>query len=255
MKVKEVLEVIEEYAPLKFSDEFVKKYSAYDNSGIIIDNGKEVTGIAFSLDLTFQSIDCAEKEGCNLIITHHPAIYKPILNLSPLLIKCVEKGISVISMHLNLDCTKYGIDYYFAKGMGGENQTILYSLTEDRCGYGRVFDIGAEPFEKFVERFKKEFNTPTVFAYGEGEVKRVASFCGGGLDADEINEAYSRGVDLIVSADIPHHLTLQATELGIKILNVTHYSSEIYGFKYFYEYVSKKLKIIKTNLILSNKLF
>ena len=83
MKTKEFLSLLEEYAPLSLSSEFCEKYGAYDNSGIIVDTDSEITGVVFSLDLTKDAVLKAVQLNYNLIVTHHPAIYKGIKSISP----------------------------------------------------------------------------------------------------------------------------------------------------------------------------
>ncbi len=127
MKLNEVLQRLEEVAPVALSDEFCAKYKMYDNSGIIINCGADIKGALFSLDLSENAVRQAKNNGCNLIITHHPAIYGGISRFdltadpqSKALAECISSGISVISMHLNFDAAPNGIDYYLMLGLGGE---------------------------------------------------------------------------------------------------------------------------------------
>ena len=75
MKLNDVLQRLEEVAPVALSDEFCAKYKMYDNSGIIINCGADIKGALFSLDLSETAVRQAKEYGYNLIITHHPAIY------------------------------------------------------------------------------------------------------------------------------------------------------------------------------------
>ena len=73
---EDVLQMLEDgVAPVKLSDDFCAKYKMYDNSGIIINCGKQVRGVTFSLDLSEAAVKEALGAGNNLIVTHHPAIY------------------------------------------------------------------------------------------------------------------------------------------------------------------------------------
>ena len=116
MTLREVYERIDALYPKKISDDYVKTYGGHDNSGILLDPGREILGALFSLDLSLAAIEEAKKTGKNLIVTHHPAIFFPVSNIlrsDPLgarLIACLEAGIGVISMHLNCDCARGGID-------------------------------------------------------------------------------------------------------------------------------------------------
>ena len=78
MKLSEFYKIADTFAPKALSDEYCKLFGAYDNSGILIDLGKEIHGALFSLDLTLDAIEKAEERGANLIVTHHPAVYGKI---------------------------------------------------------------------------------------------------------------------------------------------------------------------------------
>ena len=125
MKLSEIYKIADEIAPKRLSDEYCRTAGAYDNSGILVETCDEVTGILCTLDLTNASIDKALACGANLIITHHPVIYGKIDHvclgdktlLGEKLIRCIRAGISVISMHLNLDVAKGGIDESLMEGV------------------------------------------------------------------------------------------------------------------------------------------
>ena len=96
------------------------------------------------------------------------------------------------------------------------------------------------------------FNSNKVIAYGnlDEKVSKIVTLCGQGL-SDETFEL-AKNADLIVSSDVKHHLILKAVEANIKLLIVTHYSSEFYGFTKVYENLSKSLGV-KTYLNVENK--
>ena len=81
MRLSEIYKILDEIAPKALSDEYCAKYGAYDNSGILVDVGEDVTSILFTLDLTNASIAHAKEIGANLIVTHHPVIYGKIGNI------------------------------------------------------------------------------------------------------------------------------------------------------------------------------
>ena len=125
MKLSEVFQIANELAPTSVSDEYCARYGAYDNSGVLVNTGEEIRGVVFSLEFSNAALDEAIKTGANLIITHHPAIYAKISAIdssafAPLgekLIRAIKNGISVLSMHLNLDCVDGGIDASLLQGV------------------------------------------------------------------------------------------------------------------------------------------
>ena len=251
MKTKEILKYLEEsVAPVKLSDDFCKKFDMYDNSGIIINSGNEVTGALFALDLTKSAIERAVQSGYNLIITHHPAIYGGISKLdltdNPLsiaLAECLKHGISVISMHLNFDAAPNGIDYYLMRGLGGESAVCAANL--ENGAYGRIYDVAGTSLKDYIKAVGERFGTDRLRVYGapDKQVSRVASFCGAGCDAHNIAFAVGNGADVFVSSDMKHHEILALTGRGIAVIEMTHYASENYGFNQIYNKIKDGLKV------------
>ena len=260
MRIEEFYKIANALAPKPLSDEYCAKYDAYDNSGILVDTGEEIKGVLFSLDLSFAAIEKAKSLGANLIVTHHPAIYGKIgavrvSDFQPLgkkLADCLKNGISVLSMHLNLDAANGGIDESLMDGIlrstgagmrSTQDVSMMHPLSQG--GYGRVYDVQEIAFPNLLENIKKEFHSERVLTYGDTNrsVKKVASFCGGGADEEAVAFAVANGADVIVSSDFKHHVITLALETGINVLALTHYASENYGFKKYYEKIRRQIEI------------
>ncbi|MGN0806199.1 MAG: Nif3-like dinuclear metal center hexameric protein [Candidatus Coproplasma sp.] len=251
MKVEEVLHILEErIAPVALSDEFCAKYKMYDNSGIIINCGKSVTGAMFSLDFSEAAVDKAIGKGYNLIITHHPAIYGGISRIditkdskSRAIESCIRNGISVISMHLNFDVAPQGIDHYLMKGLGGESCQVCAPVTGG--GYGRVYKVEPTSVKQFMKKVCAEFKTHRAVYHGDESItiSKIGSFCGAGCDDTNMRFASENGCNLFVSSDLKHHEIAELVESGIGVLELTHYSAECYGFNRIYENVKESIKI------------
>lgn len=248
--LKELCNIAEELAPLELSYKTVAK-GGYDNSGIIVDSGKNVSKILFSLDLSEAAVKRVKRLGCDAVVTHHPAIYMPVKSISatelvnPAVYAAVRGGISVLSMHLNLDIAEGGIDASLAEALGADKTRLLDVLTEGdlRYGYGREFIVNVT-FAEIISRAKKNLKTDRIICYGnkKEEVKICASFCGAGAGFAEtaVKSGESRA-DLIVTSDMPHHVIKELVEAGKKIMIITHYSAENYGFEKFYGRMTEKL--------------
>ena len=248
-KLKEFLSLLEEYAPLEISEKAIQS-GDYDNSGIIVDMHDEISSVLFSLDLSEEVVEQAVKLKADTIITHHPAIYNPIKKLSRFdstagLLSAVKHGLNVISMHLNLDMASLGVDHYLAKGLGGENARILQPLSDSEYGYGREFKASGNA-EQIKEKAVKIFGSDKILLYGQGEVKNIASFCGGG-SGYAVNAVANEQTlaDMIVTSDIPHHVLKELIERGKKVMIIPHYVSEQYGFNKFYEWTLNNQKGIQ----------
>lgn len=270
MRTDELYSLLDELAPKALSDAYCAKYGAYDNSGILLDAGYAAEKILFSLDLSFGALEEAAEKGCKIVVTHHPAIYAKIGNLcggEPLhgtrdvlgtgqkLIRAVENGISVISMHLNLDCAPYGIDESLMRGVmlsaavaagkkAGEGsfaearaEKCMHEVEAGgvRGAYGRVYGVESCAPADLADSLKKTLPAGQVCVYGDSKrkISRVASFCGAGADEEAVAFACGLGAEVIVSSDFKHHIVAAALEKGMSVIALTHYASENYGFEKF----------------------
>lgn len=274
MRLSDIYNIADELAPKRLSDEMCSTLGWYDNSGILIDVGEEINGVVCSLDLSFAAIDEAIERGANLIVTHHPAIFAKLNRIlyddeslvGGKLVKCIRNGISVISMHLNLDLAPEGTDeslmngVYLAActalenhetegaGMRSPNfsaQPVATMNTFSGGAYGRVYDVPATELKTLAKGMEKQFGNGRIAVYGNGEtkIKRVASFCGAGADESAIAFAKKHGADVVISSDFKHHVLSLAAESGLAVVTLTHYASEHYGFKKYYEKIRQRLEI------------
>ncbi len=255
MKLSEIYEIANALAPKSISDEMCAKYGWYDNSGILVDVGEEITGVVFSLDLSDGAIERALSVGANLILTHHPAIYGKISTidcydggLGKKLIACIRNGISVMAMHLNLDAAAGGIDEELMNGVArSANCTAnLYAtqLVMREGNYGRAYEIEKIRLSALAQAMKSTFSTSRVEVYGEDrEVTRIASFCGSGADEKSIAFSLAQGAEVMISADFKHHVLALALESGLSVITLTHYAAENYGFQKYYEKISRQVSV------------
>ena len=248
--LKELYDAVDGFAPFKYSHMMIAR-GGYDNSGILIECHKDVKKVLFSLDLTEKVVNVAKRLKCDTIVTHHPVIYSPIKNLSihntgvNSTTLAVSNKINVISAHLNLDVTKNGIDHNLAKALGLVSNEKIFSPLEDGIGYGRQYLIAPVTFRDFIRGAKAKLNTKQVLYYGKlnDKVENVVSFCGGGAgivnDMLEKNEKFS--CDVVVTSDMAHRTIKYLVEAGKKILLISHYCAENYGFKIFSDEMKEKL--------------
>ena len=261
MKLSEIYKIADAIAPKALSDEMCQKYGWYDNSGILVNTDEEIESVLFSLDLTMAAVDEAIAKGVKLIITHHPAIYGKIsridyedsATLGTKLIKCIKNGISVIAMHLNLDAAADGIDESLMQGVllsAGETDVTGTKPTAMQVvltggAYGRVYDLAGISLGGLAKGMEKTFATDKLAVYGDKDKKitRVASFCGSGADEGSVAFAVRNGADVMISSDYKHHVLALALEVGLSVITLTHYASEEYGFKKYYEKIRQQVAI------------
>lgn len=234
-KISDLVTLIDQIAPLSLSYKMIEKGS-YDNSGLLIKLTDSADKILFSLDLSVSAVQYAIDNGCNAIITHHPAIYSPIkqINLDgdKALALAVKNGLNVISMHLNLDVAFGGIDASLCQGLGGKDEKIIEIVDSD-CGYGRLSEVEKQTLESFVSGIKKEFCSQKIISYGDKPVQNVASFCGSGAGTALEYLSALDSADTIVTSDISHHQLKEFVEQEKNVVIIPHYVSEQYGFRKF----------------------
>lgn len=125
MKIKEITSYLESLAPLSSQE-------SYDNCGLLVgDENTEITNALLTLDCTEEIIDEAKKKGCNLIIAHHPIIFKGIKKLNGknyverTIISAIQNDIAIYAIHTNLDNYRFGVNHEIAERIGLKNVRIL----------------------------------------------------------------------------------------------------------------------------------
>lgn len=205
MKVKDIISVIEEFAPLGIQEK-------WDNSGLCIGSPEaEVSSVLVGLDCTEELVDEAVACGADMIVTHHPLIFSGLKKISPddivgaAVIKAVKAGISIYAAHTNADKVIAGVSGAMAAKLGLENVAILDEDGEG-TGLGVVGDL-PEPLtaEEAVELVKSRFKLKAMRASRpvEGMISRVA-MCGGS-GGSLIGAAKASGAQLYLSGDISYH--------------------------------------------------
>ncbi|MCA8945778.1 MAG: Nif3-like dinuclear metal center hexameric protein, partial [Planctomycetes bacterium] len=110
MKVSTLVDFFDRLYPFALAED-------WDNVGLIVGDSKaEVTGVSFCLDVTHDVLDEAIEAGCNVIVTHHPVIFRSIKRLNSaelqggLVAKAFQNGVSLIALHTNLDSAIGGLN-------------------------------------------------------------------------------------------------------------------------------------------------
>lgn len=242
MTVKQIYDILDHLFPFELSNKYIEKFGGFDNSGIIFDSGETVRGIVWALDLTGGALDLAKKEGANLIITHHPAVFKPVnvfshsdISLKNALL-AVKNSISIISMHINADIADGGNDQILA-----ELLSPIKIEAVNIGGSGRRAEFEPLSLGSIADIYAKACKTDKVRIYGDGQkaVATAAVFAGAGLSDNDIGA----DAQVFISSEIKHHLLLQILESGKSAIDISHYAAENFSFKKLYQ--KAKVKIIK----------
>ena len=129
MLVKDIIEVIEGYAPPMYQE-------SYDNCGLQVGNViDEVTGVLISLDVTEAILEEAISRNCNMIVSHHPLIFSGLKKISGrtyverVVRKAIKNDISIYAAHTNLDNMYAGVNGKIAEKLGLKDIQILVPKT------------------------------------------------------------------------------------------------------------------------------
>jgi len=231
MKIKQVTSYLESIAPLSLQEE-------YDNSGLLIGSEEnKVIGALICLDCTEAVLDEAIKKNCNLIISHHPIIFRGLKKITGknyverVVEKAIRNNISIYAIHTNLDNVTHGVNKKICDKLGLTNCKILFPSPNGeglgvRSGSGMIGTLSSPLTEiSFLNKIKKVMRVSSLrhTALLNKKVDKVA-VCGGS-GSFLLSEAIRQKADVFVTSDFKYHQFFDA-ENKIVIADIGHYESE-----------------------------
>ena len=222
--VQQIYEEMQRIAPLALAE-------SWDNPGLLVDCGGEVSCVLVTLDITPEVVEEAAAGGCELIVSHHPVIFSPLKKLTPrdVPFQLMQKGISAICMHTNLDAAEGGVNEVLA-GIFGMRDWEVFA---DGCGrVGEVDPITVPELARKAQavlggRCNRPRSGPAVqvkFADTGRTVKRLAVISGAGGSMFE--DALAVGADCLLTGEANHHHAIDAKRLGLSLIAAGHYATE-----------------------------
>ena len=248
MKIKEVLSALERFAPLPLQE-------SWDNAGLQVGlTETEVSGALLCLDVNEKIVDEAIQKGCNLVVSHHPLLFRGLKTISDLtdvqrtVMKAVQKGVCVISMHTNMDNAKGGVNYKMAEKLGLRDVQFLAPKMVDgvESGSGVIGELPeAQASDDFVLAVKKAFGVECAMCNEllRRPVRKVA-LCGGAGDF-LLDDALKAGADAFITGEMHYHQYF-GYEQQIQICVIGHYQSEQYTAEIFRDIIEKECPGVKT---------
>lgn len=208
----------------------------WDNVGLLCGSrSTPVTKVLVALDPFEHVCREAAEWGAELIVTHHPLIFRPLNAITDetsigrgIMLLC-RSGISAVNAHTNLDCAPGGVNDVLARTLGLEDIAVLDPSGVDengmewgllRCGTVREQSLGA-----FLAAVRDSLGCRGLRYVDSGKpVRRVA--VGGGACADSIRDALRAGCDTFVTADVKYNQFWDAKDLGLNLIDAGHFHTE-----------------------------
>ena len=226
-----LIALLDEKVPLNWSEK-------WDNSGLQLgDPDSSINSILFSLNPSSSAISYAVEKKNDLLITHHPLFFHPVKQIDSsiwpgnLIYSAIKNGLSIISLHTNLDNARFGISVKIVEKLGWKYDSPLV-VEENGWGPGVIgefdsFRTVSEVAEELME--KLSLNSLRISPCRK-KVKKFA-FCGGSCFS-LAGEVLGTDIDLFVTSDVKYHEMLDSSEKHLCVISVDH-SVEWVGFKKF----------------------
>jgi dinuclear metal center YbgI/SA1388 family protein len=243
VKVGDICTLLESFAPLSLQE-------PYDNAGLILGNREtEVTGVLISLDATLEVIDEAIALGYNMIVTHHPFIFKGLRTITgknhteDCLIKAIKKDIILYAGHTNMDAVRGGVNERIADKLGLTHSSILVPGSRKDLDYGLgMIGILSETLSEteFLNLVKQTFHCQGIrhSALRGKDIRKVA-LCGGS-GSEFLEDALLAGADVFLTGEAKYHEFFTHAS-DILLVDAGHYETEQFTKEVFFELISKKL--------------
>lgn len=222
MTVKELYDIFNRHFP-----EYLRE--DWDNDGIMCctDSSAEVNNVLIALDVTESVVDYAISRNFDLIISHHPLIFRPVSAMtedehtSRKLIKLISNNISVFSFHTRADKATGGVNDILASIIG-----LTDVIPFGEGGMGRIGNLPEEiSLEEFADTVKEKLGSDAIrIADAYNPVKRVALLGGDGKGF--VRDAISEGADTYLSGRLSYNVMEDGADMGINLVEAGHYFTE-----------------------------
>ena len=248
MKLREMTAALERLAPLRLQDE-------WDNSGLQVGFPEsEVSSVLVSLDITEEIVDEAVDKGCNMIVSHHPLLFKALRQVSDAtyqqrcVVKALAAGISVYSAHTSLDNAPGGVNHKIAEKLGLKDLRWLSPMAGEDAGSGLVGELPlVRKDTDFLAEVKQLFGVEALrHSAPDGRMIRRVALCGG-AGAFLLGEAVRAGADVFLSGEFHYHDYFE--NRGVLLVELGHYQSERFTQDLLCDYLSEHcpgVRIVKT---------
>ena len=243
VKCHEIISTMETLAPPKLAE-------SWDNVGLMLGSqNSDINKILFALDCSEAVINEAIEIGANMIITHHPFIFKPIKTLdfeAPIgkrIKKAIVNNINIYSAHTNLDIAEDGTNSTLSNLLELNNVTGLFQ-TGETSFLGKIGYLKQEMTLNELANFVKEklnLNHLVISGNKSTKIKKVGLCTGKGTDADFMQIAKNNDCQCYITGDLGYHDAQYAQDIGLCVIDGTHYFTEVIIVPVLCEYIKNKI--------------
>ena len=226
-KKDDILSIMRQWAPEELAE-------SWDNVGLQIDTVREIDKIALALEINLDTWEIISDQHYDLIITHHPLIFKPIYHLGfedwnhVVFRELITLGCGLYVSHTNLDRASVSVTDALLRQFEFDSSNV----SELHDGYGRVIKLN-----KPVDIFDIEDKVPIILKVIPDELKINTIAFLGGSGKSFIKEVVKQGIDLFITGELGYHDIQYLRQQKVGVILLGHYQSE-----------SFVLDVIKTRL-------
>ena len=226
-----VMNALERIAPRHLAED-------WDNTGLLVGSyAQKVERILVALDVDDIVVAEAIERSADMIVAHHPAIFRGMKHLRtdlPLgrrLAALLTHGIAVAAAHTNLDITRGGVNDVLAERLGLEKLSSFITTAQTDGSAESLGRIGTLPAPVAIDDFAHSVcerlgvSHVRLVRAADRPVRRVAVV--GGAGAEFIDTAVRRGADVYVTGDVKYHDAQRAVEQGMHIIDAGHFGTEV----------------------------
>lgn len=210
--VKDFYEYLNGIAPFDTQED-------WDNSGMLVgDMNAEVTKAVVVLDITPEAVKKAAELGANLIISHHPVIFRAMKSFTKgsVPFELAANGINAVCCHTPLDIAPGGTNDTLADILGFE----VHTEEDPILRFGEIKETTAENLAEYIA---EKLGTKVRFADAGRLIKKIAICTGSGCSLIE----ETRDIDAFITGDAGHHDFLDAVQAGVTLIAAGHYETEM----------------------------
>ena len=242
MECKKVIEILEKQSPKSYACD-------WDNVGLLVGReDKEIQKIYIALDATDEAIEEAIANGADMLLTHHPMIFKGMKRVTQedfigrRIIRLIQNDMVYYAMHTNFDVM--GMADLAADYLGISDTRVLEITSVSETGEEGIGRYGSLKKEMTVreccEEVKQAFSLENVKVFGDLERKVKTAAISPGSGRSVISNALQAGVDVLITGDIDHHEGIDAVAQKLTVIDAGHYGVEHIFIPYMEQYLQKE---------------